>query len=296
LNEVFRLILFFIVLSMFSVFLVQFRLEDKAYTYADAGIQISTLEEIHKERFFWEEYKNFLSRVFTIHGGHTQSGEPVYRHIFQRLVPTFQLSLFALLSGVFLSIVLTLELIHFPKILGVLDVVSKSILSTPVFIFSVLLLLVFFYKLEILPPGGYKPGDISYLILPGASLGMRVYARLQLFLSQSYKNEKDSAYFLLLRSRGLPRRVIVYRHFLVKIFPTLFVLIVLDLGSLLSGAMVVEEIFFYPGIGRSLYYSIKSMDGELLQVLILYSGMLFYLLNRIAILIQRQILEIDRSA
>ena len=67
---------------------------------------------------------------------------------------------------------------------------------------------------------------------------------------------------------------------------TFLVIVILDLGSLLSGAIVVEEIFFFPGIGRSLYYSIKSMDRELLSVLLVYSGVMVYVMNRIGFMYQ----------
>lgn len=65
----------------------------------------------------------------------------------------------------------------------------------------------------------------------------------------------------------------------------------MDFSSLLSGAMVVEEIFFYPGIGKSTYTAIKNMDENLLIALLLYSGTIFYLLNRVARYFQSKLIS-----
>lgn len=275
--------------------MVRLRLVDKAYLFADSGMSSETIESMKSETGFWEDYGSLWSRIFSSTGGHTESGEPVYSHIKNRLVPSVQLAVFAVLFGSILAIILGLEVFRYPYLQSLLDSFSKLVLSTPIFIFAILLLVLFFYKWELLPPGGYEPGNPSYLILPGISLGIRVYARLQIFISQTIQEEWRSPFFLLLKTRGLPDRVVVYKNLFLKLFPTILVLVVLDLGSLVSGAMVVEEIFFFPGIGRSLYYSIRSMDKELLESLLVYSGLVFYTMNRIALAYQNSILTSEAS-
>lgn len=295
LKETIRFFSFFLLLGLISVSLVRLRLVDRAYLFADSGMSQESIQEMESDMGFWEDYIAMMDRIFSKEGGRTESGESIYSHIIDRMIPTLQLALFAVLFGSLLAILLGMEVFRYPLLQSALDSFSKLILSTPVFIFAILLLILFFYRFEILPPGGYEPGNISYLILPGVSLGIRVYARLQIFLSQSIQEELKSPFFLLLKSRGLPERIVVYKNLFLKLFPTLFVLIVLDLGSLLSGAMVVEEIFFFPGIGRSLYYSIRAMDKELLQSLLVYSGLVFYSMNRFALLYQNRILTSEAS-
>ncbi|WCL48745.1 ABC transporter permease subunit [Leptospira sp. GIMC2001] len=279
-----------------AVSLVRLRITDRAYLYADSGISQESIEEINRSQSFHQDFFDLLQRLFSTSGGLTENGESIYSHIAERIIPTLQLALFAITFGILFSIFLTLESVAFPKILNALDSISGFILSTPVFIFSVVLLIVFFYKLEVLPPGGYEPFDIRYLVLPGISLGIRVYARLQLYLSREARSEMESPYFVLLLTRGMPKRIILYKHLFTKIFPTFLVLIVLDLGSLISGAIVVEEIFFFPGIGRSLYYSIRAMDKELLQSLIIYSGVIFYILNRTVLHYQKRMLQLAEGS
>ncbi len=266
--------------------LVRLRVVDKAFSYADSGLSASAIQELTVTTSFLEDYKNLLLTIILLREGKTESGENVIDHLTDRLVPTLQISFLAILFGVVFSIIMSLNFLEYPRTSALIDSISKIILSTPIFIFSLFVLILFFYKWEILPPGGYRAGEISYLILPSLSLGVRVYARLQLYLSTESRVERESPFFKLLKTRGIPIRLILYNNLFPKLFPTFLVLVILDLGSLLSGAMVVEEIFFFPGIGRSLFYSIKSMDRELLSVLLVYSGVMVYLMNRIGFIYQ----------
>jgi peptide/nickel transport system permease protein len=266
--------------------LVRLRVVDKAFSYADSGLSASAIQELTVTTSFLEDYKNLLLTIILLREGKTESGENVIDHLTDRLVPTLQISFLAILFGVVFSIIMSLNFLEYPRTSALIDSISKIILSTPIFIFSLFVLILFFYKWEILPPGGYRAGEISYLILPSLSLGVRVYARLQLYLSTESRVEWESPFFKLLKTRGIPIRLILYNNLFPKLFPTFLVLVILDLGSLLSGAMVVEEIFFFPGIGRSLFYSIKSMDRELLSVLLVYSGVMVYLMNRIGFIYQ----------
>lgn len=285
-KEINRFFFFFLFLTLLSIALVRLRVVDKAFTYADSGLSISAIEELTVNTSFLEDYKNLLLTIVLLREGKTEGGENVIDHLTERLIPTLQISILAILFGVVLSILMSLNFLEYPRISSWIDTFSKMILSTPIFIFALFVLILFFYKWEILPPGGYKAGEISYLILPSLSLGVRVYARLQLFLSTEGRVEWESPFFKLLKTRGIPMRLILYKNLFPKLLPTFLVIVILDLGSLLSGAMVVEEIFFFPGIGRSLYYSIKSMDRELLSVLLVYSGAMVYVMNRIGYIYQ----------
>ncbi|MCZ8239165.1 MAG: ABC transporter permease subunit [Leptospiraceae bacterium] len=285
-KEFFRFLIFFLFLSLLSLALVRLRVVDKAYQYTDSGLSEDTIKELSSKTSFSEDFFDLYAYLFLIKEGKTESGENVLSHLADRILPTLQISILAILFGVITSILFSMYFLDSPKLLSATDFISKFILSTPIFIFSLFLLIFFFYKWEILPPGGYKFGSISYLILPSLSLGVRVYARLQLFLSSQARIELESPLFKLLETRGIPRNTILFKNLFPKLLPTFIVLVILDLGSLLSGAMVVEEIFFFPGIGRSLFYAIKSMDQVLLSILLVYSGSIIYLMNRTALLYQ----------
>lgn len=284
-SEVFRFLYFLLLLSCISSFVSEFHTKDKSFLYADAGIT----EIQNQETNFLSSYLKFWKSLVLESGGKTDNGESVYSHILTRFFPTFHLALFSILVGSIFAFGLSLGATYFrSKVLY--DIVSFSsnlFLSTPIFIVAILLLILFFYRLEWFPPGGYELGKTYYVVLPGITLGSRVYARMSLYLLPEINKEANSKYVQLLKTRSYPWSHIVGKEIFLKVLPMALILLVLDFGSLLSGAMVVEEIFFYPGIGKSLYYSIKSMDTRLLATLLMYSGVLFYILNRIGFYLQR---------
>jgi len=283
-SELLRFVLFFVLLTLISSAITDYVTKDKQYLYADGGISIQ--EETKNNLFL--RYIHFLDRLFFQYGGKTDSGEIVYSHILVRLGPTFHLAIFAIVFGTTLSYLLSLYSMYLRSnfLKSLLYSSSNLILSTPVFVFAVLLLVLFFYKLQWFPPGGYESWNFLYIILPGVTLGIRTFARLTLYLLQDIWKEGESEYVTLLQTRNYSWKHIVFKEIFLKVFPLSLVIIILDFGSLLSGAMVVEEIFFFPGIGKSLYYSIKAMDINLLSILLVFSGIIFYTLNRLVLQFQ----------
>ncbi|TGM05396.1 ABC transporter permease [Leptospira jelokensis] len=284
-SEVFRFLYYLFLLSAVSTFVSEFHTRDKTYLFADSGIT----EVKSSQKDFFTSYSDFWNRILFESGGLTQNGELVYRHIGSRFFATLHLAIFSILFGSFLAFSLSLLVIYLKSdsLYKFVFFIANFILSTPIFIFAILLLLIFFYKLEWFPPGGYESGNIYYVVLPGVALGSRIFARLALYLLPEVKRESKSKYVQLLITRSYPWSHIVRIEIFLKVLPVTLILLVLDFGSLLSGAMVVEEIFFFPGIGKSLYYSIKSMDTYLLSTLLMYSGILFYILNRIGFYLQK---------
>lgn len=283
-SEVFRFLYYLLLLSLVSSFVSEFHTKDKSYLYADSGISSVNSNQTN----VFQSYIDFWKRILFESGGSTQNGETVYGHIGNRFFATFHLAIFSILFGTifaFGSSLLTIYL-RSKRLYNFLYFISNFILSTPVFIVAILLLIVFFYKLEWFPPGGYETGNTYFIVLPGITLGSRIFSRLTLYLLPEVVKESKSKYTQLLLTRSYPWSHIVGIEIFLKVLPVTLILLVLDFGSLLSGAMVVEEIFFFPGLGKSLYYSIKSMDTYLLSTLLMYSGIIFYILNRIGFHLQ----------
>ncbi len=284
-SEISRFLLFLFILSIFASLLSSFRSQDKIYAFADGGLA-SITENNSKASFILssiKDYFEFLSSLISF-SAETATGESIYSHIGMRLIPTVHLAIFSIIfgagSGVFFSLYSLYR--KSERIKDVFARISEVILSTPVFVFSILLLILFFYQLDLFPPGGYEFLNSYYVVLPGLALGMRVFARIYLFQVREVWSESKSSYTLLLLTRGYPWKHIVFKEIFRKVFPLTLIIIMLDFSSLVSGAMIVEEIFFFPGIGKSLFYSIKAMDTKLLATLLLYIGIVFYTMNRIA--------------
>ncbi|MCE9500625.1 MAG: ABC transporter permease [Leptospira sp.] len=279
-KEFCKFILFFILLSFFSVFFTRVRIQDKEFLHADSGITLTDLEKLKTSGSFVSSYSDFVISLVTYREVLTASGENVRHHLLDRFLPTAYLALFSVFSGSFCGVFFSILAVYLKSepLTAALKFLSVMILSTPVFVVSVILLLVFFLKLGILPPGGFNGWDLRYLLLPGIALGSRVFARIFLYSHSEVLLTLDSPYILFLRSRGFGEARILFKHVFLKIFPLLIILILVDLSSLLSGAIIVEEIFFFPGIGKSMYQGIKSMDENLLRFLLFYSGFIFYIL------------------
>nr|WP_232380783.1 ABC transporter permease [Leptospira ainlahdjerensis] len=270
----------------FSVLFGHLRSLNKEYLYADSSF--SKEESFLEQKTFPSQILSFVKGILTLQSGKTSSGESVWKHISSRVLPTLHLALFSVGWGSFFAIALALwgnrsEENPFKKIFYLL---SNLVLSTPVFVVGVVLLLIFFVRLEWFPPGGYEPWNTTYVILPGLALGSRVWARIYQFASSLTESELKSPYSKVLRARGYSKNRILWNHVLLKIVPLLAVLILLDFSSLLSGAMIVEEIYFFPGIGKSMYYAIQTMDSELLSALLFYSGLTFYIFSRVSLRFQ----------
>lgn len=289
-KEVARFIIFTILLSLVSFTLTNFRVQDQSYLYADGSMTEQDILELNQNKSFMPSYFAFLKSIVTLNFGSTLAGENVGSHILKRLEPTLHLALFSILTGSILGIFLGLLSVYIDKkwITLVLVYFSNLILSTPIFVVSIVILLVFFVKLNLLPPGGYVSYHLSYLLLPGFALGSRVFARIFFYTFTEGSKEIRSNYIVYLKARGYTLERIVFKHIFIKIFPILFVFILIDFSSLLSGAIIVEDIFFFPGIGKSLYYSIKALDTNLLRAILFYSGIVFYFFTRIARHIQKK--------
>jgi peptide/nickel transport system permease protein len=287
-DESIKFLSFIIILLIVTSILTSLRIKDSQYLLTDSGVNERDLSSLRKIKSTTEILSDSIYSFFFLDFGKTLTGESVNSHILERLEPTFVLSFFAILIGSFFGVLCFLLVIYFNNnyFESFFLVFSKLILSTPIFLFAILLFIIFFLELGLLPPGGYERGDISYLILPGLSLGIRTIARIFIFGTEESKAEINSPLIRILKTRGYSQNIIVFKYIFYKVLPLIIILIILDLSSLLSGAMIVEEIFFFPGIGKSTFTAIKNMDENLLRALLIYSGIIFYCMTRFARFLQ----------
>ncbi len=293
-DESIRFLSFIIILLIVTSILTSLRIKDSQYLLTDSGVKEKDISSLRKIKSTTEVLSDSIYSFFFLDFGKTLTGESVNSHILERLEPTFVLSFFAILVGSFFGILFFLLVIYFNNTYfeSFFLFFSKLILSTPIFLFAILLFIIFFLELGLLPPGGYERGDISYLILPGLSLGIRTVARIFIFGTEESKAEINSPLIRILKTRGYSQHIIVFKYIFYKVLPLIIILIILDLSSLLSGAMIVEEIFFFPGIGKSTFTAIKNMDENLLRALLIYSGIIFYCMTRFARFLQFKLTNI----
>jgi ABC-type dipeptide/oligopeptide/nickel transport system permease component len=149
--------------------------------------------------------------------------------------------------------------------------------SFPVYWVGLLLILLFAVQLRWLPPSGY--GGLSYLVLPALALGMRSVAFLSRMTRAAMQEVLQSDFVRTARAKGLDERRVVLSHaFRNALLPVLTV-VGLDFGSYLTGSILTETIFSWPGVGRYVLTAIDKRDLPAVQGSILFLSVVFVLVN-----------------
>ena len=156
-------------------------------------------------------------------------------------------------------------------------VVSLLGLSFPPFALGPILIVLVSIKLGWLPVSG--AGDVAHLVLPAVTMGSALAAILTRMVRTSMLEELGQDYIRTARAKGLPERIVVYKHALRNAMIPVLTLIGLQFGALLAGAIVTEKIFSWPGIGRLTVSAIENRDYPLLQGCILAVGLTYVLVN-----------------
>ena len=158
-----------------------------------------------------------------------------------------------------------------------LSVVSLFGLSFPNFALGPILILFFAIRLGLLPVSG--AGTFAHLVLPAVTMGSALAAILTRMVRTSMLEELGHDYVRTARAKGLPERVVVYRHALRNAMLPIITVLGLQFGALLAGAIVTEKIFSWPGIGRLTIDAIGNRDYFLVQGCILAIGLTYVLVN-----------------
>jgi ABC-type dipeptide/oligopeptide/nickel transport system permease component len=205
----------------------------------------------------------------------------------QRYPYTLALTLAALLIGIAVSIPAgiysALYRGRWPD--RVLGVTSLAGLSFPNFALGPVLILIFSIKLGWTPVSGAGTSSIFsgqflvYLILPAITLGMGLAGILTRMVRTAMLEELGQDYIRTARAKGLTERTVVYRHALGNALIPVLTILGLQFGSLLSGAIVTETVFSWPGIGRLTLSAISNRDYALVQGCILAVGLTYVAVN-----------------
>jgi peptide/nickel transport system permease protein len=158
-------------------------------------------------------------------------------------------------------------------------------LCVPSFWLSLLLIMLFSIKLDWLPVSGYvSPGEsvgewLRHLALPALALGAGLAASISRMTRSAMLDVLSQDYVRTARAKGLTERTTIYAHALRNAMLPIITVIGLQLGFLLGGAVVVEEIFSVPGIGRLLVFGISNRDYPLIQGVVMVFALSFVMIN-----------------
>ncbi|TBL42698.1 ABC transporter permease [Verrucosispora sp. SN26_14.1] len=226
------------------------------------------------------QYLNYLKGVFTGDLGQSlQFYQANTSMIADRLPYTLQLvaagMLLALLVGVPLGVLAaTREGTWWDRAASTLALLGQSV---PVFWFGMMLVVLFAVNLGWLPAG--QSGSLRHLILPALTMSVYPMAHIARLTRASMSEALAEPYVDAARARGIAGRRVVWRHAFKNAMMPILTIVVLQTGILLSGAVAVEYVYSWPGLGQLALQAIQFRDFPLVQAIVVFGALVFVLLN-----------------
>ncbi len=207
------------------------------------------------------------------------SGQPVMRLILERFPLTLSLALLGILISIIIAI--PLGVISAVKRWSLWDYMGMGFsqigMAIPSFWLGILLLLLFSVKIKLFPLFG--SGSFKHLILPAVSLGIARAAVLLRLTRASMAEELSKEYVVAARSKGLTERMVNYKHALKNALLPVITIAGIQLGYMLGGAIIIEQVFSLPGLGRLFLFAIYQRDFPLIQGGVIFVALIFSLIN-----------------
>ena len=209
------------------------------------------------------------------------TNRPIKQDILERFPKTLQLAGAAMLIATLCGVTLGVFSARNPG--GLVDRLGLGIaylgISFPVYWVGLLLILLFAVTLQWLPPSGF--GGARYLVLPAIALGMRSIAFLARMTRSAMLDALGADYVRTARAKGLAERLVVGRHALRNALIPIITVLGLDFGAYLTGSILTETIFSWPGLGRYVVNAIARRDLPAIQGSVLFLSAVFVLVNLI---------------
>lgn len=212
-------------------------------------------------------------------GRSTVSRVPASQEIFTRFPATIELTVASMTVSIILGLVfgVAAAVKHNTLFDRSSMVVALIGVCTPSFWLGLMLMLLFSVKLGWLPSFG--KGGIRHLILPALTLGTGASAIIARVTRSSMLEVLSEDYVRTARAKGLSERVVILGHALKNAFIPIITILGLEFGGLLSGAVITETVFAYPGLGLLLVNSINNRDFPIVQGALLLFAVQFVLVN-----------------
>jgi ABC-type dipeptide/oligopeptide/nickel transport systems, permease components len=235
----------------------------------------------------WQQYVTYLGNL--AHGDMGTSfrtNEKVSKEIFARYPATIELAF----GGMIVAI-----LVAFP--LGILSAIYRSTwidnvarffaligVSMPSFWFGPLLIIAFSIHFEWFPVSGRDEG-LRSLVLPSLTMGLALAAILTRMIRVSLAEELSQLYFTTALAKGVTKQKAIFIHAMKNALIPVVTILGLQFGSLLTGAIITEQIFSWPGLGRLLIDSISRRDYPQVQASIMVIALTYIIINLITDLV-----------
>ena len=241
---------------------------------------IQIRENYGLDRPLHEQYAVYLGNLLQGDLGFSfRTQRPVLEDVARTLPATAELAAAAMIIALLLGIPAGIACAVRPGTPLDTAVTTFSVLgiSMPGFFLGLLLMLLFAAELGWFPPTGR--GGLEHLVMPAFTLGLPYVASFARITRSNMLDVLGEDYVRTARAKGLPRRTVVYRHALVNAAIPLVTLLGIYFGRLLGGAVIVETIFAWPGMGRYMIEAIAQRDIYVIQGTILVFALSIVLVN-----------------
>jgi len=248
--------------------------------YYDDDTLAQLRHQLGLDRSTFAQYGIFMKRILSGDLGNSfVTQRPVLDDILEKIPFTLQLAtaamIIAVLVGVLLGILSALKKDTIWDKASI--IISLAGVSAPVFWVALLLILWVGVYLQWLPPTGY--GGLKFLVLPAIALGTRSLAMMTRLTRAFMLDTMNEDYIVTARSKGLSERIVIFKHAMKNLALPLITIIGLDFGSYMSGAVLTESIFGWPGVGRFALNAIMKRDFPAIQGSVLFMALIFVVLN-----------------
>jgi ABC-type dipeptide/oligopeptide/nickel transport system permease component len=261
---------------------------DPAMQIAGEGARPEDVANVRKtlglDQPLWKQYVTYLTNLAKGDLGRSfRTGESVAKEIGARYPATMQLAFGSMLVAL---------LVAFP--LGIVSAIYRNSwidnvarffaligVSMPSFWFGPLLIIAFAINRHWFPVSGREDG-LKSLVLPSITMGLALSAILTRMIRVSLADELGQLYVTTAIAKGVARSKAIFRHALKNALIPVITILALQFGSLLTGAIITEQIFSWPGLGRLLIQSITTRDYPQVQASILVIALTYIMVNFIS--------------
>ncbi|TAK29546.1 MAG: ABC transporter permease [Chloroflexota bacterium] len=285
--------LIFVLLAVSTVLFFLLRLSgDPAAMLAGQNASVETIAEIRRSLGFDQplqvQYVRFMGQVLTLNFGDSISThQGAMSMVLERVPETLKLTIAAFAFAIVVAFPVGIYAAMRRRSFGASLAMVAALLgqSMPMFWLGILLLLIFSVNLHWLPSFG--SAEWRHLILPGITLGSLPLAKLVRLTRSGMLEVLGQDYVRTAHAKGLSPRLVLSRHSVRNTLIPIVTIIGVDLGQLLGGAVIVESIFSWPGVGRLMVQSVLGRDYPVVQASVFVVTILAVLINLFVDIIYR---------
>lgn len=291
-RKIVRLVIVVFAVAALTFMMVSLLPGDIVYAIAGQDASPQEIEELREElgldRPYLVRFAEWLGAAMQGDLGYSiRTREGVMEAILSRLPVTLELVILSQIITVLLAVPMgMLSALRNGKVLDrIVGSSAFAMISIPNFVFALLLIFLFSLKLGWFPATGYVPitedfwGNLHAMILPSLSIALVEWVGLMRVLRSDMISVLQEDYIAMARAKGLPTRYILFRHALRPASFTLITLLGLQIGTVLGGSLIVEQIFALPGLGRLVVQNIYARDFMMVQGCILFIAIAYVLIN-----------------